>query len=265
MPVIQQTDKVSFGSGRLFAVPAGGGARYKYGDLTDISLDLKIEQKEAYGEKAYAIAIADGHRGIDISAKHYTLRLDAFANDMGLASPAAGINAFAYDELVTVPGSVAYTFTLAQGATLIAGTVDLVMLVKTNGVFSPITYKFVTAGTEVAGQSCSITNAGVITFASGDSGLTGYATYQYTTANGSSVTISNVLQNTTPSYQMVLVKKDRSPIDGSSGQLIFTLNAVRPGGIKMQYKEGEFTVYDRMFKAFSDPSGNVGTLQFVNT
>jgi hypothetical protein len=64
---------------------------------------------------------------------------------------------------------------------------------------------------------------------------------------------------------MVLVKKDRSPIDNSNGQLIFTLNAVRPGGIKMEYKEGEFTVYDRMFKAFSDPTGIVGTLQFVNT
>lgn len=264
MPPVQQTEKVSFGSGRLFAVPAGGGNRIKYGELTDISVDIKIDQKEAYGEKGFPFAVADGHRSIDISAKHYVLNLAGLANDLGTAAPTASATAFAIDETAKVPSPTGpYTYSLTNATKFVVGSLDLVVFVSTNGVLAPVTYNIVASGTEVAGQSASVT-AGVITFASGDAGLTFKATYQYTNTAGQMVTISNVTQNSSPSYQMVLVKQDISPLDNSMGQLIFTLNAVRPGGIKAEYKEGDFTVYDRSFKAFADPTGNVGTLQFVN-
>ena len=258
---IQQQDKISFSTGRLFATPIGGGARLFYGDLTDVSVDIKVDLKEAFSEGQYAIAVADGHRSIDVSAKHYTLRLDALANDLnGSSTSTTSSDAFSWDEAGTVPATP-FQYTLAQSATYIPNSLVLKVYVGVNK--APLTYKIVASG-PIAGYSAAL-SAGVLTFASGDAGLAFSATYQYNNNNGSRITISNSFQGSTLPYTMVLAKRDISPIDGSIGQLIFTLNAVRFGGIKSDYKEGDFTVYDRSFKAYADTTGTVGYIEFVNT
>jgi hypothetical protein len=261
---IQQTDKISFGTARLYALPAGATQRVKYADLNDLEVGIKVDLKEAYGENGFPISVADGHRSIDLTAKHYTLRLDAIANDLGLSAATTGTKPFAIDEAVVVP-TTPFKYTPAQTATFIAGSADLIMYVLSGTVYVPVTYQFVTAGTEVAGVSASITAAGVITFNGTDVGLTGKLTYQYTAAaTGSTLAIPNTYQNSGSVMSMVAVKRDKSPLDNSTGFLIYTFNAVRSGGVKTAHKEGEFTVYERTFKAYSDPLGNVGSIQFVN-
>ena len=263
MAAVQQQDKISFATGRLYATPVGGGQRLSYGDLTDVSVDIKIDLKEAFGEGQYPIAVADGHRSIDIMAKHYTLRLDALGNDLAgsTSSATSSATAFSYDEAGIVPGTP-YQYTLANAATYVANSAVLKAYVGTNK--APTTYALVT-GTPVAGVSASISAGGVITFAAGDAGTAFIVTYEYGNNNGQQIQLANNFQGSTSSYQMKLAKRDRSPIDNSIGQLIFTLNAVRFGGIKLDYKEGDFTVYERSFKAFADPTGVVGYLEFINT
>jgi hypothetical protein len=267
MAAVQQVDRIMFGTGRLFQIPAGGGARLPYGDLKEASVDMKVDLKEIYGEGGYPIAVADGHRTIDVTAQHYALRLDTLANDLGVAAPAANAAAISWDEAGTVPSATPYTATLSQGATYAANTLVLKVFVKPAGssVATPVIYQIVPAGSEVAGRSASVSATGVVTFAAGDAGQAFQATYSYGSTNGQSITLTNTFQNSTTPMQMVLAKRDKSIIDGSVGQLILTLNAVRFGGIKLTYTEGDFTVNDRTFKAFADPSGTVGTLQFVNT
>ena len=260
----QQVDKIVFGSGRLF-VNTPGGPRLAIADLNDVSVDIKIDLKEIYGENAYALAVADGHRTIDIQAKHYTLNLGQLTTDLNGSAVGANSNAFVVDEAGIVGAT---TYSLAATSTYVANSLSLVVYTTPGGAGQPVlpvTYSIVAAGSEVAGKAASVNNAtGVVTFAAGDTGLALRATYQKTNALGSAISIANPSQNSTTPYSMTLVKRDRSQVDGSSGQLIMTFNAVRPGGAKFDFKEGEFTNIDRMYKAFADPSGNVATIQFVN-
>jgi|GEM_PF-4790777 len=263
MSATQQVDKLAFGSGRVFYLPAGASQYSKYGNVQEFSIDWKVDLKEIFDENGFPLAVFDAHKTIDLSVKHFALRLDGLSNDFAQNAQVSSTSAFSIDEPVTVPASSPYTFALAQGAQFVSGTLDLVMYVGANK--NPVTYSIVSAGSEVAGSAASVSAAGVITFASGDAGLTGKATYQYTDANGKQITIVNTYQNSIPSYKLVFLKRDKSPIDSSIGQLIVTLNAVRFGGLKQSHKEGSETVYERTLKAFADPTGTIGTIQFVNT
>ena len=102
MPATTTTDRVNFGVGRLF-VNAPGGQRTPYGQMTDISIDLTVDLKEIYGEGGFPIAVADGHRAISVTGKHYTLgqlftewnlRLDA--TDLGNLKTGEGRTLNAY-------------------------------------------------------------------------------------------------------------------------------------------------------------------------
>ncbi|MBC5805624.1 MAG: hypothetical protein ACR2KS_10125 [Candidatus Eremiobacter antarcticus] len=261
---VLQTEKFLFGTARLYATPSGQVSRVKYAGLNDVEFDGKVDTKEYYGEGGWPIFAADGHRSLDITAKHYVFDQSSFASDLGAAVPAAGQWAYAVDEAVTVPAMMPFTVTLANGALLVSGTLDLVMIVVTGSIQAPVTYKIVAAGMEVAGASCSVSGVGVITFAAGDTGRVGKATYKYTSAAGKQIAIVNAFQNSTPFYQMECVKRDLSQIDNSTGYFIFTLNAVRFSGFKLPFKEGELANIDRTFKAFADPTGIVGYVTFSN-
>ena len=256
----QQSDKISFGTGRLFTNQPGG-QRLKVGDIQDVSVDFKIELKEIYGENSFPIAVAQGHRSIDITCKHWTFALAPLAGDLAAGSVQGSENNFVIDEVFT---ATAGTATLASSG-YIDKSLDLVRIKSTAGIIALSTYSVVPAGSEVVGKSASINaSTGAVAFASGDSGAQFKASYQIPNIAGTSINISNVQQNAVTPYSLVLVKRDVSPVDGSSGQLIMTFNAVLPGGFKMTTKEGEFSEYERMFKAFSDGAGNVASIQFVN-
>lgn len=260
MSATQEVDKLAFGTGRVYVLPNGASQYLKYGKVNEFDIDIKFDLKEIFDENGFPFAVFDARKTIDVSVKHYMLRLDALAQDLSQSAPAASTFAYSYDEAVTVPGTP-FHVTLAQGANYLAGTLDLVMIV--NG--AEITYNFVTAGSEVAGVSCSIGAGGVLTFASGDTGLTGKATYQYTNTSGKQIQLVNTYQNSGAAYKLQFLKRDKSRVDSGVGQLLVTLNAVRFGGIKAAYKEGSETVYERTIKAYADVTGMIGTIQLVNT
>lgn len=262
MSAIQEIERATFGVGRLYATDSTG-QRFIYAAMNDISIDLKTELKEYYSESTFAAGVANGHSSIDIQAKHYKLALKPIATDLGLGSPIASTQATAVDEVQTIASSTPYTATLTNAAQMIAGS-ELVYVthVSPAGVAYDVPYMRVTA-TPVAGASYTIA-AGVLTFAAGDAGLTIKVTYDYTNTNGQQITLNNVPQNSGSFYSMTLVKRDKSPIDGSTGLFIAKFNAVRAGGVKLNGKDDDWNLSERTFKAFQDPSGVVATFTFVD-
>jgi len=255
MSAIQEVNKINFGVGRMYGTDQSGTI-LPYGQLNDLSVDFKTEIKEAYGEGNYAFATADGHKSIDITAKHYIKQLSSISNDLGGSSVAANTTGFVVDEAGTI-ASHAYTTANAN----VQQILELIVGVSIGGVIVPVTFNIVGAGHEVAGQSASVNlTTGVITFATGETnGETLKVTYSYTlgTAAGYTINVSNTYQNSAPTFKIQAIKRDRSALDGSVGVEVWTFNAVRPAGIKNEWKEGEYTVLERMLKAFADPMGNV--------
>lgn len=258
MAAVQQVYRQSFGTGRLYQTPNGSTTQLPYMDLFDCEVDFKVDLKEIFGEGGYPISVADGHRSIDITAKHYALALHTIANDFNLAAPASGVDSYIFDETVTI---TSHSYTLANAP--VSGSVQLTLYVTSGSITYPVLYSKVTAGQEVASVSYSISGS-VITIASGDTATTGKVSYLYANTAGQVITFVNTYQNSTPIYTLDLFKRDRSPIDNSVGVLWLHLQAVRFGGLKMPFKEGEFSSWDRTFKAFADPTGTVGTMTFCN-
>src|ERR1022692_2834283 len=118
---IQQVFAQKFGTGRLFATPNGATQQQKYADLYDCEVDMKVDLKEIYGEGNFALSVADGHRSIDVTVKHYSLDLASFATDLNLSAPASSTNSYIFDEVVTV---ASHAYTLLN--TPIAGTLDVI-------------------------------------------------------------------------------------------------------------------------------------------
>lgn len=268
----QQNQKITFGTGRLFLNNAGGSyqGRLPVADLSDVTIDFKTEIKTIFGEGSYAIAAADGHRTIDITAQNYTVNLATAALDLANgATTGASASAFVADENGVVATN---TYTLASSG-YVAQSLDLIVwLPPVAGVQpGPVRYQVAEGtvapgGYPVAGKSAWINPAtGIITFAAGDNASVLKATYQVANANGSSLVIGNSLyQNSAPTYSMVMFKRDRNQQDGSMGQLIVQLNAVRSMGMKFDFKEDNFNGIARSYQAFADTFGNVATMTFVN-
>lgn len=258
MTAIQQLEHPFFGTGRLYATDSTG-QRFVYAELADCTVDIKVDLKEYWTENTFAAGVANGHTAVDIMAKHFRMALKPMATDLGLAAPAAGTYATVVDEQGTIATN---TYTLVNAAQMVAGS-EVVYLTKTNnGVNYDIPMVRV-ASSPVAGVSYTI-SAGVLTFAVGDNNSPIKVTYDYTNTNGQQITLQNVPQNSAPFYQMQLVKRDKSPIDGSTGLFIAKFNAVRAGGFKLGFKENEWNQTERTFKAFTDTSGVCAIFQWVN-
>lgn len=265
MSAIQELNTVSFGTGRMYSKDQSGNI-LPYGSLQDLTMDVKTDIKEAYSEGNYAFATADGHKSIDLSAKHYIRNLASISNDLSGSSVATNTTGWAVDEAGVVVTGASPSYTLAHGNVI--QIYDVIVGVTINGVIVPVEYTQVTAGSEVAGASYSLNSTtGKMTFASGEVvGETLKVTYSYTlgTAAGEVITVSNTYQNSAPTFQITAIKRDRSREDGSTSIEVWQFNAVRPAGIKSDWKEGDFNVLERTLKAFADPMGNVATIMKFN-
>jgi hypothetical protein len=269
----QQTEKISFGTARIYMTPPGGsGQRLRIADVNDVTIDVKVDIKTIFGEGAYPLGAFDGHREIDVAGKHWTLNLETMGFEWGLTynpPPSGAVIGTVIDEVHTI---TAHTFTLAPPTPAVAADVlsYSVVVIATLGSGAGAytkTYDIVASGSEVAGSSCSVT-AGVVNFATAETATAASVSYDYmhgtTTQPGSTVHFINTYQNSMNIFTMTLIKRDRSPIDNSVGILRADLYAVRPGGLKLPFKENEAANYERTWKAFADGSGRVMDLTFVN-
>ena len=263
MSATQETQRLHFGSARLWGATAGGiGLRYD--KLQEVDIDFSTTLKEAFSEGNYAFATADGQRSISITGKHYMMDLASLAVELGGSAPAANSVGYVIDEAGAVPATSTYTYTLTHSATATA-PVSIIVGVTTSGITNPVSYSIVAAGSEVAGASCSYA-AGVLTFAVGDAGSALKVTYEYgVTTTGLVTNVVNTFQNSAATFALTCVKRDLSRLgDGSTAYFAYEFAAVRSAGVKAAYKEGDYTVYERSFKAYADPMGNVLKVRELN-
>lgn len=253
MPPIQENQTLSFGSARAFSVDANGNT-LQYPELEDVQIDVKTELKEAMGENNYAFAIVDSKRTIDISAKHYLLDAQGLADSLG-GTLAANMVGYAYDEAHVVGEATSDEILLVQTAPLAISQVIVGVPVGSN--VSPV-YYVQTSGSPVAGVSYSLSGH-TLTFASGDEGYAAKITYSYTagSALGTQITVNATYQNSQAPTSLVCLRRDRSRVDGSTHMTAWEFAQIRDGGIKAPYKQGDYVIYERTFKAYANPMGLV--------
>jgi hypothetical protein len=255
-----------FGSGELYASPltstGGLGSPIRFGTLQDITVDLKVDMKELYGPNRYPVAVADGKGKIDITSKAARIDASMFGILFAGTTSSGGAVAQAVDESHVVP-STPFQVTLANTA-LLTTQLPYVQAVI-NGV--SVTYTTLpSAGTPVAGQSCTINAGGTqLTFAAGDVGVTVLVSYFYSLTRTTAQTVSmpNVGMAQAPTFAVALGNITANQNNNFLGQMILYFNRAISPGLKMDFKLDDWEIPEFTMQCFADANGNVGSLFIV--
>ena len=187
----------AFGSGVLLGTrtDVANATPVNFGLVQEVQLDLQFTAKELYGQYQFPVAIARGQGKATGKAKTAQISGLAFNNLFFGGSLASGQLTTSFGEAGTVPGSSAYTVTVANSA---AWQDDYGVVYAVNGL--PLTKA---ASAPAAGQYSVA--AGVYTFNSADANKAVLISYTYTiTGTGQALTLANPLMGTTPTFQAQL-------------------------------------------------------------
>lgn len=213
----------------------------------DMSIDFKQSTKELFGEKKFSVAVAAGEMSITgkvtMGAQNVRILSDLLFNVSGSTGTIAEVD----KEAGAIPGSPAYTVTVANSATW---TVDL-GVTKTDGtVFTRV------ASGPAAGQYSVA--AGVYTFAAADASANVLISYLYTIAgSGEKLVLANAFQGPTGSFTAVMV------FPYGSDQDVLTLNNAILQDHGIATKLGDFAKPTLGFMASTDSSDVLGTYAFA--
>src|SRR4051794_39200235 len=105
-----------FGSGVLWGTPGGSGVvtPVRFGVLQDVSVDFTFSIKELFGTFQFPLALGRGTAKITGKATTGAIDKGVFAGLFFNDTPAANQVLVAESEAGTVPGSSAYTITVAN-------------------------------------------------------------------------------------------------------------------------------------------------------
>ena len=166
-------------------------------------------------------------------------------NDLFFGSTMATGQLLATDsESGAIPGSSAYTVTVANSATWV---LDLGVVYTATGL--PLTR---VASAPASGQYSVA--AGVYTFAAADANLGVKISYTYTTTGGNTLTINNQPMGAAATFKSVL----SLPYNGQKAT--FTLNACVSTKMSIQTALEDFTKPQFDFNAFADNANVLGTI-----
>lgn len=243
------TGKKIFGAGRFFGINnVSNPTPMRAYVPQDQSIDFKLATKDLYGENRLPVAVASGEMSVTGKVTMGANSARMFADLMFAIGSSTGQILEQDREAGTVPGSVAYTVTVANSATW---TTDLGVTDATTGaVFTHV------ASAPAAGQYSVA--AGVYTFASADANANVKISYLYTAASvGEKLTITNSLQGPAGSFTGVMV------FPYGSDQDVLTLNNCIPSEGGISTKQGDFAKPTFGFMASTDSSDTLGTFSFA--
>lgn len=167
------------------------------GFAQEFSLDTSASNKSLFGQKKFALAVAQGTIKVTGKLKNATLSGLAWNNLFFGQSFTPGGWQWVVDEPQAVPATP-FTVTVTNAATF---DIDLGVKYAANGL--PL--QRVAAGLEAAGKY-SVTqaggNKGKYVFATADTGLMMLFTYTQTTNVGQTLTVMNTLIGVTPTFQL---------------------------------------------------------------
>lgn len=249
------TQQYNFGVGTLVGVrtDSANPTPQQFGVIQEVSVDVTFAIKELHGQNQFPVAVARAAAKVDGKAKFARINT-ALYNDLFFDNSATGtaIVLFALNEAGSVPGSSAYTITVANGANF----------VKNYGVVYAATgqpLQRVAAASEAAGKYSVNESTGVYTFHSSDASTAVFISYSYSSnSGGTKVTLANKLMGSAPTFQLILANSYQSNV------MNMVLNACISNKLSLPFKNQDFTVKDFEFHAFVDTAGNWGTLTTTN-
>lgn len=106
-----------FGTGRLTAMPVGGGAPTAFGALQDVSVDITGDVKELYGRNQFPLDVARGKVKVQAKAKFAQIDVSLYNTlFFGQAAPTVGQTLVADNESDTI-ASTTYASAVPTAAT----------------------------------------------------------------------------------------------------------------------------------------------------
>lgn len=210
--------------------------------IQDVSIEIKRDNKELFGENRYAEDVASGNESI--SGKYKTGALDPawMAENFLNATKTTGTL-----ELITE------TVTVASGTATVAGAADFSEdygVVDTST--TPETVFTRVAATPAAGQYVVNESTGVYTFNVSENGNVLQVKYLKETATGETYTVNNTVAGDSVYCSLFLYKTSRT-----SKKFGFRLANATFESVSFGFKLNEHTMPEGSFKGFADSSGKV--------
>jgi hypothetical protein len=233
-----------FGTGRLTAMPVGGGAPTPFGALQNVSVDFTGDVKELWGRNQFPLDTARGK--VKIAGKAAAANVDP-----------------------TLYNAVFFGQTVATGQQLVADgeahaiaagpiTVTNTPFVANLGVVNAATGAQLIqdpSGTPLTGHYTVNAATGAYTFAAADIGVNVLITYSYgSPTTGQSIAIGNQLMGATPTFQIVANGLYKGK------QVTLTLYACVSSKLTLPLKLDDYMIPEFDFSAYDNGAGQIGLL-----
>jgi hypothetical protein len=237
----------TFGVGALIALRTDTAIATlaQFGTLQEVQLDLSFTIKELTGQFQAPAALARG--GLKITGKAKAARISAsnFNNIFFGQTLSTGNTLTQLNEAGTVPAT-GHTVTVANHVNFVA---DLGVAYATTGSMLTLV-----ASAPAVGQYTVNSNTGVYTFSAGDANAALLFTYSYTTTAGASLSLTNLLMGSAPTFSLVLNEQYQGKL------LNLQLNSVIAPKLSLAFKNEDFLIPEFDFQASADQAGNIGNI-----
>ena len=235
-----------FSTGRLTAMPVGGGAPLQFGALQGVSVDFTADVKELYGRNSFAVDIARGKVKVQGKASTGLINVDLYNTLFFGQTTTTGQTLVSDNEAQTGAAST----TVTNSANFLY---DMGVAYATTGLF------LVLGVSAVAGVSYTV-SAGVYVFAGSDIGKAFLITYAYSAAGtGKTLLINNTLMGNVPAFQVVANGVFKTK------QITLTLYSCVSSKFNLPLKQDDYTIGEFDFMAQDNGAGAVGSLTVTNT
>lgn len=230
---------INFGVGQLVLNPGGSNPTpVQLAILQDVELDINFTEKELYGAYQLPMDVARGESKITLKAKEAQISSLLIGSILTGSTSASGYTSSAINEAGTVPGSVAYTITVANSATFVAdcGVVDLTagIVLQAAGAAAPGKYTVA---------------AGVYTFDASAASHKVWISYTYTVAaSGNTITYNNQLMGQGTVYSATLYNIFRTKVVG------WKFLAVTVPKLNIPMKNNDYTITGVDLSVYASPS-----------
>jgi hypothetical protein len=237
----------AFGVGALIALrtDTATATPAQFGTLQEVQLDLSFTIKELTGQFQAPAALARG--GLKITGKAKAARISAsnFNNIFFGQTLSTGNTLTQLNEVGTV-GASPHTVQVGNHTTFVA---DLGVAYAATGTMLTLV-----ASTPAVGQYTVNSGTGTYTFNAGDAGAALLFTYSYTTTAGASLSLSNLLMGSGPTFSLVLNEQYQGKL------LNLQLNSVIAPKLSLAFKNEDFLIPEFDFQASADAAGNIGNI-----
>lgn len=216
-----------------------------FGTLQNVSIDLSWTTKELYGQYNFAVAVGQGNCKITGKAASANIQARLFNDIFFNSTLSQGELAAAVREPGTVPGSVAYTVTVANSSTFVEEWE--VLNAATGQPFTKV------ASSPAAGQYS--VSSGVFTFASADANAQVLISYSYTiSASGQKLSLSQQLVGQAPIFSLLLAGGYAASGATLPGIKLYACTGTK---LSLATKQNDFAIPNFEFMAFADVAGRV--------